>query len=359
MTTGLIENPPVYSYDYKVLLDASPDGVLVLDNNGHIHYTNEGVRHILGFTSSELTGIDIRTLLCNKESICHIRNIPECGDSDLSETELDIKASDGKTVTVWAKIVSICGQENNGNTPFSLLYIRDVTERKRLEHVKEESMGIISHELRSHLTIIIGALHTVLSEQDRLSSADIRQLIEDATIESEALFHTLVNLLELSREQKEPLLLYREYTNMQKVVCNAIDSVRRQSNSHNIIVDIPDDLPDIIADEIRLERILFNLLDNAIKYSTEGGDITVSANLYKDYVVISVSDQGIGISRKDQLNIFKPFYRSRKSIKNGLRGTGLGLLVCQRLVEAHGGRIWVESQPGIGSTFYFTLNKRK
>ena len=106
---------------------------------------------------------------------------------------------------------------------------------------------------------------------------------------------------------------------------------------------------------LRLERILYNLLENAVKYSPQGGEIKVSVKPDKEQLVIGVSDQGVGISPADQAKLFAPFQRLEESRPGGARGVGLGLLVCQRLVEAHGGRIWVESEPGRGSTFFFTL----
>jgi signal transduction histidine kinase len=114
-------------------------------------------------------------------------------------------------------------------------------------------------------------------------------------------------------------------------------------------------LPQVYADPLRLERILYNLLENAVKYSPQGGKIRVSVRPEGEYLVIGVSDQGIGISPSDQAKLFAPFQRLEEFRPEGARGVGLGLLVCRRLVEAHGGRIWVESEPGRGSTFFFTM----
>jgi signal transduction histidine kinase len=120
-------------------------------------------------------------------------------------------------------------------------------------------------------------------------------------------------------------------------------------------VDTPRKIPPLYADPLRLERILYNLLENAVKYSPQGGEIRVSVRQQKEYLVIGVSDQGIGISPADQAKLFAPFQRLEEPRPGGARGVGLGLLVCQRLVEAHGGRIWVESEPDHGSTFFFTM----
>jgi signal transduction histidine kinase len=109
------------------------------------------------------------------------------------------------------------------------------------------------------------------------------------------------------------------------------------------------------ADEMRLERILFNLLQNAVKYSPHGGSITVSALLEGEHILVAVRDEGIGISKENQVRLFQPFQRLNDAHSGGVKGAGLGLLVCRRLVEAHGGKIWVESEHGKGSTFSFTV----
>ena len=131
--------------------------------------------------------------------------------------------------------------------------------------------------------------------------------------------------------------------------------IKHQSPVHRFSLNFPSTLPLINGDSLRLERVLYNLLENAIKYSPEGGKIEVFAKIEDDYVVIGVSDQGIGISPLDQTKLFKPFQRLDRTIAHRDKGVGLGLRVCRRLVEAHGGRIWVESEPGEGSTFFFTL----
>jgi signal transduction histidine kinase len=201
----------------------------------------------------------------------------------------------------------------------------------------------------------MGAINTVLSEGPHLSEEETRQLLRDAAIESETLSHLLGNLLELSRAQAERLVLHAEAIDVKKVIQDAIEGVKRQSSAHQFVVSAPQKLPPVYADPLRLERILYNLLENAVKYSPQGGEIKVSVQPEEEQLVIGVSDQGVGISPADQAKLFAPFQRLEESRPGGVRGVGLGLLVCQRLVEAHGGRIWVESEPGRGSTFFFTL----
>jgi two-component system sensor histidine kinase VicK len=165
----------------------------------------------------------------------------------------------------------------------------------------------------------------------------------------------LGNLLELSRVQANRLFLHEEAISVSKVIQNTVEAMKRQSPAHKFIVSLPKKLPPVYADELRLERILYNLLENAVKYSPQGGEIRVSARQQEGHLVMAVSDQGIGISRADQAKLFQPFQRIEDSRLDGVKGAGLGLLVCRRLVEAHDGQIWVESELGHGSTFFFTM----
>jgi PAS domain S-box-containing protein len=233
--------------------------------------------------------------------------------------------------------------------------VQDITEHKKLDQLKDDFIGLVSHELRSPMTVITGAINTVLTEGVYLSEEETRQLLKDAALESESLSHLLTNLMELSRVQAARLVLHTEAIDIRKVVQDAVEEIKRQSSAHQFLVKLPRKLPPVYADSLRLERILYNLLENAVKYSPQGGEIRVSARPQKEHLLIGVSDQGIGISPADQTKLFAPFQRLEESRPDGVRGVGLGLLVCQRLVEAHGGQIWVKSKPGHGSTFFFTL----
>jgi PAS domain S-box-containing protein len=232
--------------------------------------------------------------------------------------------------------------------------VQDITEQKKLDQLKDDFIGLVSHELRSPMTVITGAINTVLTEAERLSPEETHQLLKDAAAESETLSNLLSNLLELSRVQAQRLVLHSEAIDLKKVVQEAVAKIKRQSATHKFVINLPRHLPPLEADPLRLERILYNLLENAVKYSPSGGEVRVSAKPEGEQLVIGVSDDGIGISPADQEKLFGPFQRLEKS-PSGVRGVGLGLMVCRRLVEAHGGQIWVESEPGHGSTFFFTM----
>jgi PAS domain S-box-containing protein len=231
----------------------------------------------------------------------------------------------------------------------------DITERRKLDQLKDEFIGLVSHELRTPLTVIGGCLSTVLTEWNRLSSGDVQQLLKDALLEGDSLSHLIENLLELSRAQAQQLALYLEPIDIKTLIRETVSKIKRQVTAHRFVTSIPNVLQSINADPLRVGRILYNLLDNAAKYSPPGTQIKVSARAEPERLVIGVTDKGRGLSASEQARIFGPFQRLENSRPDQARGAGLGLMVCKRLVEAHGGEIWVESIKGKGSTFFFTL----
>jgi len=193
---------------------------------------------------------------------------------------------------------------------------------------------------------------------DGVSQEDERELLQNAVEGVDSLAAILENMLELSRYQAGRLQLRIEMVNIAAVVKNVTEKLRRQGISRQFIVDIPEELPPVEADPVRVERILFNLMENATKYSPEDSKITVSARMQRDFVVTRIIDRGSGISREDQAKIFEPF-RQLEASQRTTKGVGLGLVVCRRLVEAQSGWIKVDSDVGKGSTFSFALPKHR
>ncbi len=338
---------------HRTLVEASPDGVLSIDGRGIITECNTGLCRMLGYEKEELRGKEARILGTRKDLDAEAYYSAHLAQGEFLEVETEILRRDGQTLPVWAKLVRLAEPKTAGI--HTVIYFRDIADRRKIDEMKDEFVGLVSHELRSPLTVIIGALNTAISEGPRLSQKETRQLLEDAAFEAEQLSHLVGNLLELSRAQANRLFLHVEPVNLAKAAHKVIESIERQSSKHKFIVDLPRKLPSVSADQLRLERILYNLLENGVKYSPEGSEIKVSAKRDAGHLVVSVSDQGPGISKEDQAKLFKPFQQLGNPMLDHTKGAGLGLLVCRRLVEAHGGRIWIESEPGHGATFHFTL----
>jgi PAS domain S-box-containing protein len=282
--------------------------------------------------------------------------LKEISEKGAWQGEARAMRKDGSTFDVQVSANLVTGVDDS---PICMMAsFVDITERRKLDQLKDEFIGLVSHELRTPLTVISGSLSTVLTEWNRLSSNEVQQLLKDALLEGDSLSHLIENLLELSRAQAQQLALYLEPIDIRTVVRETLSKIKRQVTARRFVTSIPNVIQPINADPLRVGRILYNLLDNAAKYSPPGTQIKVSARAEPDHLVIGVSDKGRGLSASEQARIFRPFQRLEKSRPDQARGAGLGLMVCKRLVEAHGGQIWVESQKGKGSTFFFSLPYR-
>lgn len=228
----------------------------------------------------------------------------------------------------------------------------DVTERKEMEQLKDQFLGLVSHELRTPLTVVLGAIKVARSEG--IDPDEAEELLNDAEYGAEVLARILDNLVELSRFQANRLTIARKPVNVAATVGNAVSAVKARGCGNEFMIDVEEGIPEVLADQLRLEIVLGNLLDNAVKYSPEATPVRVSVARQDGRLIVGVSDQGAGISVEDQARLFQSFERLQKTAA-AKPGLGLGLMVCKRLVEAHGGKIWVESSTGKGATFWFTL----
>jgi signal transduction histidine kinase len=230
---------------------------------------------------------------------------------------------------------------------------QELAVTKKVDALKDEFIGMVSHELKTPLTVIIGALNVAMTEN--IPQEEVKTLITDAAASAEALSSMVENLLELSREQSQRLSLHSEKTQIEPIVRRVVDKLKGTSPNNRFIIDLPAKLPQAIVDPIRIERVVYNLVENAIKYSPQGGEIRIYCTQRDTEIVVGVTDHGIGISPEDKRRLFQRFQRLEVQKKYDIGGVGLGLRVCRILVEAHGGRIWLESELGKGSTFFFSI----
>ena len=343
---------------YRRLFETAQDGILILDaGTAQIQGINPFLIEMLGYTQQELLGKKLWEIGPVKDIEASQKAFKKLQDHEYIRYEdLPLETREGKQIQV--EFVSNVYPVNGRKV--IQCNIRDVTKRRKLEQLKDEFIGMVSHELGNPLTVITGCLNTVLDEATNLSEEERNHLLRNASKEADTLSHLLGNLLELARVQAERLILHYEPISVDIVLKNTIERIMEQYPAYKLLLDFPKDLPSVNADPLRVERILYNLLDNACKYSPEGSEVKAFAKLGKDGVIIGISDQGVGIATTERNKIFQAFERLEPTTAGRAKGSGIGLMVCQRLVEAHGGRIWVESALGKGSTFFFSLPcKRK
>jgi len=212
---------------------------------------------------------------------------------------------------------------------------------------------MVSHELKTPLTVIVGSL--AVAKTEGLPVQQVNELISDAAQYADDLVIIVDNLLELSRFQSNRLAIQTELSDLGLIAQKVTQKLKNKSYKHSISVEIPIYSTSVKIDPIRIESVLYNLIENAIKYSPSGGKIKVFQQIEQDVVIVGVNDQGLGIAPDDIARLFHSFERIEAYEKHVIPGLGLGLRVCRILVEAHGGKIWVESTINQGSTFYFTL----
>jgi signal transduction histidine kinase len=223
--------------------------------------------------------------------------------------------------------------------------------------LKSDFLANMSHELRTPLNSIIGFSDMLLTQEIGPLSEMQRDFLETVARNGRHLLQLISELLDLSKIEAGHLQLTLEPIDLRDLLHEAVDSVRAQTEkrNHRLDLDVPGDPLSVTADHVRVRQVLLNLLSNAIKFTPDGGLVRLSGRSESDGVRVEVADTGIGITPADQEKLFREFVQLDPSASRHYEGTGLGLALCKRLVELHGGRIGVDSDHGRGSTFWFTL----
>jgi len=236
--------------------------------------------------------------------------------------------------------------------------LENVTELQRLRRIRSEFVDNLSHELRTPLANVRLLTEMLMDDLEREEvSTRVRERVATIDVETGHLVQMVNELLDLSRIEQTSTPIRRDEVHLAPLVASSLARLRTFAERQGVILVelVPDDLPLLRGDEERLDQLLMNLLHNAIKFSPHGGTVTITTDERPDGVVVSVTDHGMGIPRKDQDRVFERFYKVDRARQRGLGGTGLGLAIARHIAEAHGGRIWLESAEGAGSTFSFSV----
>ncbi|MBI5231319.1 MAG: PAS domain-containing protein, partial [Coriobacteriales bacterium] len=238
-----------------------------------------------------------------------------------------------------------------------VLAIRDITHEHEIAQMKNEFVSTVSHELRTPLTSIKGYVDLIVDGDAGEVNEIQLEFLSIVQENSDRLVQLINDMLDISRIESGRIHLKVEPISLRDSIADAVatfQAVLAQSG-RTVKADVPDDLPDVAGDRDRVNQVLINFISNAIKYSPEGGDVTVTAKGADGAVMVSVTDQGLGISVEDQKLLFQKFFRVDSAITREIGGTGLGLSICKSIIELLGGSIGVKSKLGEGSTFFFTL----
>ena len=279
----------------------------------------------------------------------HWRDLRERGSFTLETTH---RRKDGRLVPVEMVVnyIEFDGEERN------CAFARDISERKQLDRLRDDLMAMIYHDLRSPLANIISSLDILdtLLPEDQAES--VRPIFQITTRSADRLQRLISSLLDINRLEAGQPITNRREVDPHPLAEEALEAVRMlaESKGQTLQFEAPASLPAIQADADMLRRVLINLLENAVKFTPEGGDIRVCVGRRDDHLQVKISDTGMGIPREALPRIFERFYRVPRPGKE-IKGTGLGLAIVTKIVAAHGGRIDVESEPNKGATFTVSL----
>jgi signal transduction histidine kinase len=233
--------------------------------------------------------------------------------------------------------------------------VRDITRFRAAEEAKTTFVSVISHELKTPVSLIKGYASTLRREDARWDEKVVRDGLQVIEEESDRLAELIENLLDATRLQSGKLALQFEPVQLDELAAHLVERFKTQTDKHSFEVSFPKKFPVIQGDSKRLTQVLSNLLNNAIKYSPNGGPIRLSGEVLPDTVRLTVSDQGIGLPQGELELVFERFYQVDNALSRETQGAGLGLYIVRSIIEAHGGQIWAESTPGHGTTFYCTI----
>lgn len=339
----------------EIILEETFNGIVVVDSELRITAFNPGAETITGYLSKDVLG----------------RRLPEVfGPEVWGEGSLLQKAATtGERVAPQEVVISgklgardtllgVTPLRDSGGKSFGyLLSFADITHLKEVDRLKSNIVANVSHEFRAPLASIKAYTELLLDGLDEGDRATRQRFLTVIDQETDRLTALVNDFLDLSRLESGRFELRKRPLNLDKVVDVVISllSVQARNRGIDIKVDIPSDLPPILADEELMATLIRNLLSNAVKFSHRGGEVEVKAWEEDGQLILSVSDQGMGIPSEELPRLFEKFYRVQSATESGIEGTGLGLALAKEAAEAHGGRIEVESQVGVGSCFTVIL----
>ena len=333
------------------------EALILLDNHNYVRYCTDTVCEILGLSPDEVVAQPLAEVLLSR---LPYQTYQELADSLLemianpagcSQT-IEVECSLGQSRELMVTVLPLSPARDGVQTS---VLIRDVTQERETERRRDTFISMLSHELRDPITAMMGFTRMLL---DKASLADNeREWLENVHICGRRLNAMTRDLLDVVSIRSGSMTVRLESVNLEQVVDEVLPVIEETYAGPKLLVDVPQNLPVVTADRNRLAQVLVNLLSNAVKYSPKGEEVKVYAypEPGREKVVIAVKDQGSGISPEEMESIFAPFQRSQRLEKQGINGVGLGLYIVKGLVELMEGKLWLESEVGKGSTFYFSL----
>ena len=350
--------------DLDALVDTSPNGVVVFDAMaGRVRSLNqEAMRIVQGLRAPGETvdqWLDMLTLRRADGREIDLAESPLADVLANAETvraeEIVVSVPDGRHATILVNATPV--RAADGDVATVVVTMQDLAPIRELERLRAEFLGMVSHELRAPLTSIKGSADTLLEIASDLDPAEMREYFRIIVEQADHMRGLISDLLDAGRIDTGTLSVSAEASELAALVDRSRNTFLSGGGRHTVLIDIPADLPAVMADRRRIVQVLNNLLTNAARHAPESSPIRVEAKPGGVHVAVSVSDEGSGVAPEQLPHLFEKYTRAAAGdAARGLAGTGLGLAICKGLVEAHGGRIWAESRGiGQGTQITFTI----
>jgi PAS domain S-box-containing protein len=353
-TSAALSNAELYSRVFLekersvAILANIADGIVALDRDGKVVLWNAAAQQITGVSQEEAIGrTTVQVLQRQLES--------DEGESHSSRQRLVSIMRGGEEV--WLSLSEAVMRDPLGAVAGRIFAFRDISADRMVEQVKSDFVAAVSHELRTPLTSIYGFAETLLRQDIPFGESERRTFLGYIASESGRLTEIVDQLLNVARLDAGDLQVELGRIDVGSVVSEVVETAAGSGvmNGHSFEVDLPDEPLAAEADPDKVRQVFNILVENALRYSPQGGTVTVGARRNADRVEVRVVDEGMGIPAAERERIFRKFYRAESAARDGAAGTGLGLFIARELVTAMGGRIWVDSTEGAGSSFAFEL----
>jgi len=335
--------------EQQALFNSMAEGVLILDYAGHVQLVNRSLQEFFSL-KSDVRGQTIMEAFRLQELAEVIKRLPE--ERIVQGHELEVAGVHKR----WLEVNAAAVLDRSGTQRGAILVFHDLTRLKQLENTRQEFVANVSHELRTPLSLIKGFVETLLdgAKEDPELSARFLRTIEKHT---DRLTYLIEDLLTISRLESGQIVMNLHDVDLREEAAHVVDDLQaRASGKH---VTLLNELPPNFharADADRLQQVLFNLVENAIKYGRSDGSVSIGGHANAgDRIELWVQDNGPGIPAESKERIFERFNRVDRARSRETGGTGIDLAIVKHIVQAHGGEVWVKSELGKGSTFFFTL----
>ncbi|HAM35298.1 MAG TPA: hypothetical protein DEB40_11465 [Elusimicrobia bacterium] len=338
--------------------EQSADAIYITDLDSRVMNWNSAAEDLFQYSREEALGRDALSLV-PKDRLPELERLngQALKEGCVKNFESVRLRKDGSLVAVEGTFFVLRDEKGR---PFGTVRVfRDITRRKEVDRMKSEFVSLVSHELRTPLTAIQGFAETIFDFWDDVTPEQRRHYLSVILAEAKRLSNLVTNFLDISRLEAGGVALRPALVGLPDLSRRAAALFQEHPKNISFNINFAPGSEQAWADEDQLLRVFVNLCGNAVKYSPPGGQISVSGRLAGQNIEVSVADQGPGIPPRDQKHLFQKFYRVGDEVSRKTPGTGLGLAICKSIMDSHGGRIWVESQPGHGTVFKFAFPARR